>query len=97
MPVMLPTAWCPCSVGVSRVPPARGADEHALVYAPLSRQVHAGRTPPRAANRPMTHQLDELEDVLNRIKGLSGGSLRITVATAANYVIPTLLGTFSRR
>jgi len=47
--------------------------------------------------RTVTQQLDELEAVLNRIKGLSGGRLRISVATTANYFIPTLLGTFSRR
>ena len=47
--------------------------------------------------RGITQQLDELEAVLNRIKGLSGGRLRISVATTANYFIPTLLGTFSRR
>jgi DNA-binding transcriptional LysR family regulator len=47
--------------------------------------------------RTVTQQLDELESVLNRIKGLSGGRLRISVATTANYFIPILLGTFSRR
>lgn len=47
--------------------------------------------------RNISQQLDELEAVLNRIKGLSGGKLRISVATTANYFIPTLLGTFSRR
>lgn len=47
--------------------------------------------------RAITQQLDELEAVLNRMKGLSGGRLRISVATTANYFIPTLLGTFSRR
>ncbi|MBI3575547.1 MAG: LysR family transcriptional regulator [Gammaproteobacteria bacterium] len=47
--------------------------------------------------RTITQQLDELEAVLNRIKGLSGGRLRISVATTANYFIPTLLGSFSRR
>jgi DNA-binding transcriptional LysR family regulator len=47
--------------------------------------------------RAVTQQLDELEGVLNHIKGLSGGKLRISVATTANYFIPTLLGTFSRR
>ena len=47
--------------------------------------------------RTVTQQLDELESVLNRIKGLSGGKLRISVATTANYFIPTLLGIFSRR
>jgi LysR family transcriptional regulator, low CO2-responsive transcriptional regulator len=47
--------------------------------------------------RRVTQQLDELESVLNRLKGLSGGKLVISVATTANYFIPTLLGTFSRR
>jgi DNA-binding transcriptional LysR family regulator len=47
--------------------------------------------------RTVTQQLDELEGVLNRLKGLSGGRLRISVATTANYFIPTLLGSFSRR
>lgn len=47
--------------------------------------------------RTITQQLDELDGVLNHIKGLSGGKLRISVATTANYFIPTLLGTFSRR
>jgi DNA-binding transcriptional LysR family regulator len=47
--------------------------------------------------RTVTQQLDELEGVLDRLKGLSGGRLRISVATTANYFIPTLLGSFSRR
>jgi LysR family transcriptional regulator, low CO2-responsive transcriptional regulator len=47
--------------------------------------------------RTVTQQLDELENVLNHLKGLGGGKLRISVATTANYYIPTLLGTFSRR
>jgi DNA-binding transcriptional LysR family regulator len=47
--------------------------------------------------RSITQQLDELEAVLNRIKGIGGGRLRISVATTANYFIPALLGTFSRR
>jgi DNA-binding transcriptional LysR family regulator len=47
--------------------------------------------------RTINQQLDELEAVLNRMKGMSGGRLRISVATTANYFIPTLLGSFSRR
>jgi LysR family transcriptional regulator, low CO2-responsive transcriptional regulator len=47
--------------------------------------------------RNITQQLDELESVLNRMKGFGGGRLRISVATTANYFIPTLLGSFSRR
>ena len=44
--------------------------------------------------RTITQQLDEMEAVLNRMQG---GRLRISVATTANYFIPALLGTFSRR
>lgn len=47
--------------------------------------------------RTILQQLDELEAVLNRMKGMQGGRLRISVATTANYFIPALLGTFSRR
>jgi DNA-binding transcriptional LysR family regulator len=47
--------------------------------------------------RAITQQLEELEGVLNRMKGLSGGRLRISVASTANYFIPGLLGTFSRK
>jgi DNA-binding transcriptional LysR family regulator len=47
--------------------------------------------------RAVAQQLDELESVLNRQKGLSGGRLKISVATTANYFIPALLGGFSRR
>ena len=47
--------------------------------------------------RSIGQQVDELEIVLNRIKGLGGGRLRISVATTANYFIPSLLGSFSRR
>jgi len=46
--------------------------------------------------RTITQQLDELEGVLNRMKGLGGGRLRISVASTANYFVPTLLGSFSR-
>ena len=47
--------------------------------------------------RSITQQLDELEGILNGMKGLGGGRLRISVATTANYFIPSLLGSFSRR
>ncbi len=48
-------------------------------------------------SRAIIQQLDELETVLNRLKGLSGGKLRISVATTANYFIPALLGVFNQR
>ncbi len=69
------------------------------LFEQLGKRIHlteAGREV-LAYARTVTQQLDELESVLNRIKGLSGGKLRISVATTANYFIPTLLGTFSRR
>ena len=69
------------------------------LFEQLGKRIHlteAGREVLTYA-RTITQQLDELEAVLNRIKGLSGGRLRISVATTANYFIPTLLGTFSRR
>jgi len=47
--------------------------------------------------RAINQQLDELESVLNRMKGLGGGRLKISVASTANYFVPTLLGSFSRR
>jgi len=47
--------------------------------------------------RAINQQLDELEAVLNHLKGLSGGRLRISVASTANYFIPALLGEYSRR
>jgi DNA-binding transcriptional LysR family regulator len=47
--------------------------------------------------RNISQQLDELEAVLNRQKGLAGGRLRVSVATTANYFVPAVLGSFSRR
>ncbi len=69
------------------------------LFEQLGKRIHlteAGREA-LAYARTITQQLDELEGILNRLKGLSGGRLRIAVATTANYFIPTLLGTFSRR
>ncbi len=69
------------------------------LFEQLGKRIHlteAGREV-HAYTRTITQQLEELESVLNRMKGLSGGKLRISVATTANYFIPTLLGTFSRR
>lgn len=47
--------------------------------------------------KAINQQLDELESVLTGLKGLRGGKLKISVATTANYVAPTLVGAFSRR
>jgi DNA-binding transcriptional LysR family regulator len=48
-------------------------------------------------SRGITQQLSELEGMVNRLKGLSGGRLKISVASTANYFIPNLLGTFTQR
>jgi DNA-binding transcriptional LysR family regulator len=42
-------------------------------------------------------QLDELDQVVDEMKGLKRGRLTIAVATTANYFVPRLLATFIRR
>ena len=42
-------------------------------------------------------QVDEMDDVLNKMKGLSGGRLRIAAISSANYFAPRLLGVFHQR
>ena len=48
-------------------------------------------------SRQITQQLEELGTVLNNLKGLGRGRLRISVASTANYFVPNLLGTFCKR
>jgi DNA-binding transcriptional LysR family regulator len=48
-------------------------------------------------SRVIEQQLSEAESVLGELKGLHRGKLKISVASTANYFIPTLLGSFSRR
>lgn len=47
--------------------------------------------------RTISHQLDELENIVANVKGVSGGRLRLAVVTTANYFVPSLLGTYCRR
>ncbi|MBF0469920.1 MAG: LysR family transcriptional regulator [Gammaproteobacteria bacterium] len=47
--------------------------------------------------RTVINQLQEMRTVLEEIKGLRYGKLRISVATTANYFAPTLLSTFYKR
>jgi len=42
-------------------------------------------------------QLGELQTVIEEMKGLQHGKLTLTVASTANYFLPTLLGVFSQR
>ncbi|MEK7759212.1 MAG: LysR family transcriptional regulator [Pseudomonadota bacterium] len=69
------------------------------LFEQLGKRIHLTETGTEVLGyaRSITQQLDELEGVLNSMKGLGGGRLRISVATTANYFIPTLLGSFSRR
>jgi DNA-binding transcriptional LysR family regulator len=46
--------------------------------------------------KAITAQLDELQQVVNEIKGLQRGRLTIAVASTANYFAPRLLATFCK-
>jgi DNA-binding transcriptional LysR family regulator len=48
-------------------------------------------------SRSVAQQLTELENILASLKGLEKGKLLISVASTANYFVPTLLGTFCKR
>jgi DNA-binding transcriptional LysR family regulator len=65
----------------------------------LGKQVHltaAGEEVHRYA-KAILQQVDEMDDVLARIKGLAGGRLKIAAISSANYFAPKLLGTFHQR
>ncbi len=65
----------------------------------LGKQIHlteAGKEVLRYA-RSILQQVDEMDDVLNKIKGLAGGHLRIAAISSANYFAPKLLGVFHQR
>ncbi len=47
--------------------------------------------------RLIDEKLGEMESIINGIKGLHHGKLRISVATTANYFAPPLLSTFYKR
>ena len=60
----------------------------------FGKQVHlteAGEEVFRYA-RSILQQVNELDDVLDRLKGMSGGRLRIAAISSANYFAPGLLG-----
>jgi DNA-binding transcriptional LysR family regulator len=48
-------------------------------------------------SRNILQQIDELQGVLNSLKGLGKGRLKISVASTANYFIPVLLAGFCQR
>jgi len=47
--------------------------------------------------KSILQQVDEMDDVLNKMKGLAGGHLRIAAISSANYFAPKLLGVFHQR
>lgn len=48
-------------------------------------------------SRSIENQLNEMKMVLAEMKGLQHGKLTLTVASTANYFVPSLLGIFSKR
>lgn len=65
----------------------------------LGKQVHlteAGHEVYRYA-KSILQQVDEMDDVLNKLKGLAGGQLTIAAISSANYFAPQLIGTFHQR
>jgi len=47
--------------------------------------------------RSILQQVEEMDDVLDKLKGFAGGRLRIAAISSANYFAPRLLGTFHER
>ena len=47
--------------------------------------------------RSILGQVDEMDDVLDKLKGFHGGRLRLAAISSANYFAPRLLGTFHQR
>lgn len=65
----------------------------------LGKKIHlteAGQEVYRYA-RSILQQVDEMGDVLDKLKGLSGGHLNIAAISSASYFAPKLLGTFNQR
>lgn len=65
----------------------------------FGKQVHlteAGEEVYRYA-RSILQQVDEMDDVLDKLKGFAGGRLKIAAISSANYFAPRLLGTFHQR
>ena len=65
----------------------------------FGKQVHlteAGTEVYRYA-RSILQQVDEMDDVLDKLKGFAGGRLKIAAISSSNYFAPKLLGTFHQR
>ncbi|NEV63786.1 LysR family transcriptional regulator [Thiorhodococcus minor] len=48
-------------------------------------------------SRAITHSLIEMEEVMESLKGINRGSLRLAVASTVNYFAPRLLAVFQKR
>ena len=48
-------------------------------------------------SQAISSQLNEMQIVMEEMKGLQYGKLTLTVASTANYFVPTLLGAFNKR
>jgi DNA-binding transcriptional LysR family regulator len=65
----------------------------------FGKQIHlteAGKEVYRYATS-ILQQVDELDEVLDKLKGLAGGKLHIAAISSANYFAPRLLGTYQQR
>ncbi|MES9899192.1 MAG: LysR family transcriptional regulator [Sedimenticola sp.] len=68
------------------------------LFEKLGKKIHlteAGREL-HGYGRNISHQLDEMEEVMESLKGVSRGRLEIAVASTVNYFAPKALGGFSR-
>lgn len=65
----------------------------------LGKQVHLTEAGEEVYNysKNILLQVEEMDDVLNSMKGLAGGQLRIAAIASANYFVPRLIGTFHQR
>jgi DNA-binding transcriptional LysR family regulator len=69
------------------------------LYEQLGKKIHlteAGRAMHRYS-RTIAEQLREAQQLIEELKGIEGGRLRITVATTVNYFATRLLSTFCQR
>ncbi|HSF48696.1 MAG TPA: LysR family transcriptional regulator, partial [Burkholderiales bacterium] len=69
------------------------------LFEQLGKRVHlteAGREL-RRYSRAIAQQLAELEAIVEELKGIERGRLRVAVVNTANYFVPQLLARFSQR
>lgn len=69
------------------------------LYEQVGKQIHLTEAGEEIFHysRAIGQLLDEAEEVINELKGAHRGRLTISVASTANYFVPTLLGVFHER